>query len=74
MVQIYSGAERKQKDYKLTCYACYLIAQNGDTIKEEQQIKYKKTDKRCRKSILIFVITSKILKALILAIALMKIN
>lgn len=31
MVQIGSGAERKQKDYKLTRYACYLIAQNGDT-------------------------------------------
>lgn len=30
MVQIGSGAKRKQKDYKLTCYVCYLIAQNGD--------------------------------------------
>ncbi len=26
MVQIGSGARRKQKDYKLTRYACYLIA------------------------------------------------
>ena len=34
MVQIGSGAERKQKDYKLTRYACYLIAQNGDPRKE----------------------------------------
>ena len=34
MVQIGSGAERKQKDYKLTRYACYLIAQNGDTRKK----------------------------------------
>ena len=34
MVQIGSGAERKQKDYKLTRYACYLIAQNGDSRKE----------------------------------------
>lgn len=34
MVQIGSGAERKQKDYKLTCCACYLIAQNGDTRKK----------------------------------------
>jgi len=34
MVQIGSGAERKKKDYKLTRYACYLIAQNGDTRKK----------------------------------------
>ena len=31
MVQIGSEAERKQRDYKLTRYACYLIAQNGDS-------------------------------------------
>jgi len=34
MVQIGSGAERKKKDYKLTRYACYLIAQNGDSRKK----------------------------------------
>ncbi len=34
MVQIGSGAERKQKDFKLTRYACYLIAQNGDSRKK----------------------------------------
>ena len=34
MVQIGSGAERMQKDYKLTRYACYLIAQNGDPRKD----------------------------------------
>ena len=34
MVQIGSGAERIKKDYKLTRYACYLIAQNGDSRKE----------------------------------------
>ena len=34
MVQIGSGAERKQKDYNLTRYACYLIAQNGDSRKK----------------------------------------
>ena len=34
MVQIGSGAKRKQSDYKLTRYACYLIAQNGDSRKE----------------------------------------
>ena len=34
MVQIGSGAERKQKDYKLTRYAFYLIAQNGDSRKK----------------------------------------
>ena len=34
MVQIGSGAEREQKDYKLSRYACYLIAQNGDSRKK----------------------------------------
>ncbi len=33
MVVIGSGAKRRQKDYKLTRYACYLIAQNGDSRK-----------------------------------------
>ena len=34
MVQIGSGAYREQSDYKLTRYACYLIAQNGDSRKK----------------------------------------
>ena len=34
MVQIGSGAERQQQDYKLSRYACYLIAQNGDSRKK----------------------------------------
>jgi len=34
MVQIGSGAERKQQDYEITRYACYLIAQNGDSRKK----------------------------------------
>ena len=34
MVQIGSGAERQQSDYKLSRYACYLIAQNGDSRKK----------------------------------------
>lgn len=35
MVELGSGSERKIDDYKLTRYACYLIAQNGDPRKEQ---------------------------------------
>ncbi|WP_338770325.1 DNA damage-inducible protein D (plasmid) [Bernardetia sp. ABR2-2B] len=35
MVKLGSKAERKVKDYALTRYACYLVAQNGDSNKEE---------------------------------------
>ena len=35
MVELGSRAKRKVKDYMLTRYACYLIAQNGDPQKEE---------------------------------------
>ena len=35
MVSLGSGAERQIKDIILTRYACYLIAQNGDSRKEE---------------------------------------
>ena len=35
MVWLGSGAKRGIKDYMLTRYACYLLAQNGDPKKEE---------------------------------------
>lgn len=35
MVRLGSGAQRNVKDYMLTRYACYLIAQNGDPLKEQ---------------------------------------
>ena len=33
MIEIAKGAKRKVTDYKLSRYACYLIAQNGDSRK-----------------------------------------
>lgn len=40
MVQIGSNAERSQKDYKLSRYACYLIAQNADSRFKNKFTKY----------------------------------
>ena len=36
MVDLGSGSGRNIKDYKLSRYACYLIAQNGDKIRREE--------------------------------------
>lgn len=35
MVVLGAGTQRPVRDYKLTRYACYLIAMNGDPRKEE---------------------------------------
>ena len=35
MIALAKGAQRKVKDYMLTRYACFLIAENGDPSKEE---------------------------------------
>ena len=34
MITVAKGAKRKVEDYKLSRYACYLIAQNGDSRKK----------------------------------------
>jgi hypothetical protein len=39
MVQLGSGSQREIRDYKLTRYACYLIAQNGDPRKDDRRAK-----------------------------------
>ena len=38
MVQLGSGAKRSVKDYMLTQYASYLIAQNSNSQKEESHL------------------------------------
>mgnify|MGYP006393672301 CR=1 len=50
MVVLGSNAERSVKDFMLTRYACYLIAQNGDHKKEEKKNNWRKIPKSCRKN------------------------
>ncbi len=38
MISIAKGAQRPVKDYMLTRYACYLIAQNGDPKKRRSRL------------------------------------
>jgi DNA-damage-inducible protein D len=35
MIELAKGAQREVEDIALTRYACYLIAQNGDSTKNE---------------------------------------
>ena len=50
MVLLGSNAERSVKDFMLTRYACYLIAQNGDPKKEEKKNNWRRILKSCRKN------------------------
>lgn len=47
MVSLGSDAKREILDFKLTRYACYLIAQNGDPRKEEINIIREKFYNKC---------------------------
>ena len=49
MVQIGSGAYREQIDYKLTRYACYLIAQNGDSRKIANLFRISQTEEKLKR-------------------------
>lgn len=39
MITAGKGAQRSVKDYMLTRYACYLIAQNGDPKKKKLHLR-----------------------------------